>query len=169
MINKKSLLILILFLPLISGCGVYGFRGNNPPEGIKTLALPLFGDVSGFAEAGLKESFTEKLKTKIINDNTFFIIDKNKADGILICTINNVKDEALVISGNENVTKRKLTITVNVSFQNLRKQKKIWEKNFENWGEYNSSSDSFSQRQTGISDATDKICEDILNDLTSNW
>lgn len=150
-------------------CGIYGFRGNNPPEGIKTIAVPLFQDVSGFAEAGLKENFTEALKTKIINDNTFIIADKNKADGILNCTITSVKDEALVISGNENVTKRKITINVKISFENLKKQKKIWEKQFENWGEYNSSDASFSSRTSGINIAQEKICDDILIDITSNW
>lgn len=163
--------ILILFLAAILNlqCGIYGFRGNNPPEGIKTIAVPLFQDVSGFSEAGLRENFTEALKTKIINDNTFIIADKNVADGILNGTITNVKDEALVISGNENVTKRKLTITVKVSFENLKKQKKIWEKQYDNWGEYSSSDASFSARQTGIKTAQEKICDDILIDITSNW
>jgi hypothetical protein len=165
----KYILFLFLFAFLNLQCGIYGFRGNNPPEGIKTLAVPLFQDVSGFSEAGLKENFTEALKTKIINDNTFIIADKNKADGILNCTITSVKDEALVISGNENVTKRKITIYVKVSFENLKKQKKIWEKNFENWGEYNSSDASFSARTSGIITAQERICDDILIDITSNW
>jgi hypothetical protein len=165
----KYILFLFLFVILNLQCGVYGFRGNNPPEGIKTLAIPLFQDVSGFSEAGLKENFTEALKTKIINDNTFIIADKNVADGILNCTITSVKDEALVISGNENVTKRKITILVKVSFENLKKQKKIWEKQYDNWGEYNSSDVSFSARTSGISTAQGKICDDILIDITSNW
>lgn len=165
----KYILFLFLFALLNLQCGVYGFRGNNPPEGIKTLAIPLFQDVSGFSEAGLKENFTEALKTKIINDNTFIIADKNVSDGILNCTITNIKDEALVISGNENVTKRKITITVKVSFENLKKQKKIWEKQYDNWGEYSSSDNTFSARTSGISTAQEKICDDILIDITSNW
>lgn len=165
----KYILFLFLFVFLNLQCGIYGFRGNNPPEGIKTIAVPLFQDVSGFSEAGLRENFTEALKQKIISDNTFIIADKNKADGILNCTISNVKDEALVISGNENVTKRKITINVKVSFENLKTQKKIWEKQFENWGEYSSSDASFSARTSGISTAQDRICDDILIDITSNW
>jgi hypothetical protein len=164
-----QILFLFLFSLINLQCGIYGFRGNNPPEGIKTIAVPIFQDVSGFSEAGLKENFTEALKTKIIGDNTFIIADKNLADGILNCTITNVKDEALVISGNENVTKRKITITVKVSFENLKKQKKIWDKQYDNWGEYNSSDISFSARATGISTAEGKICDDILIDITSNW
>jgi hypothetical protein len=160
---------ILLFALVNLQCGIYGFRGNNPPEGIKTLAVPLFQDNSGFSEANIKESFTESLKNKIINDNTFIIADKNVADGILYGTITNVKDEALVISGNENVTKRKITIQVKVSFENLKKQKKIWEKQYDNWGEYNSSDASFSARLSGIKSAQEKICDDILIDITSNW
>ncbi len=166
---STQILITVILALINLQCGVYGFRGNNPPEGIRTLAVPIFQDVSGFSEAGLKEGFTEALKTKIINDNTFVIADKNVADGILNCSITNVKDEALVISGNENVTKRKITISVKVTFENLKTQKKIWEKQYDNWGEYSSSDVSFSARLSGIKTAQEKICDDILIDITSNW
>ena len=169
--NKKYLIILItIFLFVLNfACGVYSYRGNNPPEGIRSVAVPLFENSSGFSEANIRESFTENLKNKIIEDNTFILTDKNTADGVLKCNITNVRDEALVISGNENVTKRKLTITVNVDFENMVKKKNVWERSFENWGEYSSSATTFSNRENGIKDATEKICEDILNDMTSNW
>lgn len=169
--NIKYIIILItIFLFALNfACGVYSYRGNNPPEGIRSVAVPLFENSSGFSEANIRESFTENLKNKIIEDNTFILTDKNTADGVLKCNITNVRDEALVISGNENVTKRKVTITVNVDFENMVKKKKVWERTFENWGEYSSSATTFSNRETGIKDATEKICEDILNDMTSNW
>ncbi len=165
----KRLFLLILSALIFQSCGIYSFRGNNPPEGIKTVAVPLFNDNSGFAESGLKEQFTDQLKNKIISDNTLRLVDKTIADGVITCTISGVRDDALVISGNENVTKRKITITVNVVFENLKKQKKIWDRNYENWGEYNSSTNSFSERQAGITLARDKITDDILNDIISNW
>jgi hypothetical protein len=170
MIKISKIITLFVILALLNlSCGVYSFRGNNPPPGIKSIAVPLFEDVSGFSEAGLKEDFTELLKKKILNDNTFSLADKNISDGVLYCKITNIKDEALVITGNENVSKRKITISLTVRFENLKTKKLIWEKNYENWGEYNSSSQSFSERQQGIKTAQDKITEDILIDITSNW
>ena len=170
MLNKTLYQLLIFLFSLnIYSCGVYSFRGNNPPEGIKTIAVPLFIDNSGYAEAGIKERFTELLKNRIISDNTLKLVDKTKADGLLTCTISSIRDEALVISGTENVTKRKVTITVSVIFDNLKKQTKIWERTYENWGEYNSSSNTFSEREIGIVAAREKITEDILNDIISNW
>lgn len=166
---RINYILLLLFVTAFSSCGIYSFKGNNPPEGIKTVAVPLFTDNSGFAVSGIVEKFTEVLKNKVISDNTLKLVDKTKADAVITCSIVSIKDDALVISGAENVTKRKITISVNVIFENLKKQKKIWERNYENWGEYNSSSNSFSEREAGIVIARDKIAEDILNDIISNW
>lgn len=165
----KSLFPVIFLCTLYFNCGVYGFRGNNPPPGINRIAVPTFRDESGFSAPDLAEVFTQQLKAKIISDNTFRIADKNIADAVLNCTVMNVRDEALVISSGDNVSKRKITITVKVVFENLKKQKLIWEKNFENYGEYESSNQSFSERTKGITIAVERITEDILIDLTSNW
>lgn len=161
--------LFVMLCAMYLNCGVYGFRGNNPPAGINSIAVPTFQDVSGFSSPTLAESFTLELKNRIISDNTFRIADKNIADAVLKCTITNVKDEALVISSGENVSRRKITITVNVIFENLKTQKILWEKNFENYGEYNSSSNTFSDRTEGLNSAVERISEDILIDLTSNW
>ncbi len=164
----RQLLILLLCMFYFE-CGVYGFRGNNPPAGINSIAVPTFNDVSGFSSPELADNFTQRLKTKIINDNTFRIADRNIADAILKCTVTNVRDEALSISSGETVSRRKVTVTVNVEFQNLKTQKVVWTKVFENYGEYNSSNNSFSDRAAGLNLAVDRISEDILIDLTSNW
>lgn len=169
MVRSFILLILLYFCYTGIGCGVYGFRGNNPPEGINTIAIPQFTDVSGFSDPTLADKLTQGLKIRIISDNTFRIADKNIADGILKCTVTEVKDEALIISSGENVTKRKVVISVNVVFENLKKQKVIWEKVIEDYGEYNSSSSTTSERTTGLNIAVEKISDDILIDLTSNW
>jgi len=131
--------------------------------------VPLFADNSGYALPDIKEKFTEQMKNKIISDNTLILTDKSKADAILICTINSIRDEALVISGNENVSKRKIVISLNVVFENLRKEKKIWDRIYENWGEYSSSDNSFSEREVGLALARNKLTDDILNDIISNW
>lgn len=165
----KNLIFILLFCTVYLNCGVYGFRGNNPPLGINKISVPTFKDESGFSAPDLAEGFTQQLKAKIISDNTFRIADNNIADAVLKCTITNVKDEALVISSGDNVSKRKITITVKVVFENLNKQKNIWDKNFENYGEYASSNESFSDRTVGINIAVERVTEDILIDLTSNW
>jgi hypothetical protein len=169
-IRSYSLLMLTLFLLLLSvnACN-YSFKGASPPEGIHTIFIPTIKDESGFGLPNLADDMTVLLKNKFIKDNTLEYADKTSADGMLTCTIKSVRDEALVVSENEQVSKRKITIDVSVEFLNLKKQKNIWVKSFSNWGEYESSSGGFSQRDAGVSSSEDKITDDILLEVISNW
>lgn len=166
--NIFELLYILFALWWLSSCS-YSFKGASPPEGIKTIYIPTFQDVSGFGSATLAENMTIVLKSKFIKDNTLEYTDKTKADGMLTCILKSVKDEVLVVSGGEQVSKRKITIDVSVDFQNLRTSKNIWKKEFSNWGEYESSSGGFSKRDEGINVAVDKITDDILLEVISNW
>jgi len=170
-LNIKKILFFLFAVPLIfsmASCN-YSFKGAAPPEGIKTINIPSIRDESGFGLPNLGEEMTTLLKGKFINDNTLEYAEKTQADGMLDCVIRAVTDEALVVSGNEQVSRRKITITVTVDFVNLKKQKSVWKKDFSNWGEYDSSTGGFSKRDEGIRSAEDKITEDILLDVISNW
>ena len=147
----------------------YSFKGSAPPDGIKNIYISTIRDESGFGLPNLGEQLTLFLKNKFINDNTLEIAEKTKADGMLECTVKSVIDEALVVTGNETVSRRKITIVVSVNFSNLKKQKGIWVRDFSNWGEYDSSTGGFSKRDEGIASAEDKITEDIMLDVISNW
>jgi hypothetical protein len=171
LLNKISLsAILLLTISCIhTGCGVYGFRGNNPPPGINSLYVPTFVDASGFSDPTLPELLTQRLKDKILSDNTFTLRDRSIADGEIKCVITGVRDEALVIGANETVSKRKLTISISADLDNLKTQRNLWKKSFENWGEYVSSDQSFSNREIGVRSAVERVSEDIVIELTSNW
>jgi hypothetical protein len=155
-------------LLLVSSCN-YSFKGASPPEGIKTIFIPTIKDESGFGLPALAEEMTLLLKNKFINDNTLEYEEKTKADGMIEGVIKSIIDEPLVVTGNEQVSRRKITVTVTVSFTNLRKQKNIWTKDFTNFGEYESSTGGFSKRDEGVRVAEDKITDDILLDVISNW
>ncbi len=154
---------------ILSSCGSYSFRGSNPPEGIKSVTVPQFENASGFSDANILEYITKKMKDVIISDNTFRLEDQGKANGMIKGIIVNVKDDPLVVNGSETVTRRRLTVTASVTFQNLKTQKKIWDKQVEDWGEYDSSNNSFSGRDAGLKTALDKLATDILIEMNSNW
>ncbi|MCC6866726.1 MAG: LptE family protein [Ignavibacteria bacterium] len=163
----KFFIIIFIFLPAVS-CN-YSFKGASPPDGIKTIYIPTIRDESGFGLPSLGEDLTTLLKNKFINDNTLEYAEKTQADGMLNVVIKSFTDEALVVTGNETVSRRKVTITVSADFTNLRKQKNIWKRDFSNWGEYDSSTGGFSKRDEGVKSAEDKITDDILLEVISNW
>jgi hypothetical protein len=59
-------------------------------------------------------------------------------------------------------------MNVKVVFQDLKLRRKVWEKSFSNWGDYDSGG-GLSQRSTGLQEAIRKLTEDILLETVSGW
>jgi hypothetical protein len=153
------------FLIFLSGCA-YSFSGSSVPKHLKTVSIPLFEDQSGFGEPGLKEDFTKKLIDLFINDNSLEIADRNTADSILEGSIITVADAPSVIAPGEQVSKRRINITVHVVYQDLKLRKKVWEKDFSNWGDYSIGTEP---RTLALTQAVNKVTEDILIETVSGW
>lgn len=152
----------------IAGCA-YSFTGASVPSHLKTIAIPLVDDQSGFGEPGLREYFTNQLTTLFINDNSLEVADRTHADCILEGAITGVSDAPAVIQPGEQVAKRRITMTARFAFQDMKLRKKVWEKTFSNWGDYESGGGGASQRQAGEQEAVRKLTEDILLETVSGW
>ncbi len=168
----RGVRVLIAFAPLCSalllfGCA-YSFTGASVPPHLKTVGIPLVDDRSGFGEAGLREQFTTELTNLFIADNSLQVGDRTTSDALLQGAITSVTDAPSVVQQGEQVSKRRITVTVSFTFQDMKLRKKVWEKTFSNWGDYDSGG-GLSQRQTGLTEAIRKISEDILLETVSGW
>jgi hypothetical protein len=151
----------------LAGC-TYSFTGASVPMHLKTVAIPLVEDQSGFGEPGLREKFTAELIQLFTADNSLEVSDRNTADSIVEGAILSISDAPAVVSQGEQVTRRRVTISARFAFQDKKLRKKVWEKTFSNWGEYDSGG-GLSQRQTGLQDAMRKVAEDVLLETVSGW
>ena len=152
---------------VLSGC-MYSFTGASVPSHLKTVAIPLVDDQSGFGEPGMRENFTRELIDLFNRDNSLQVADKSTADAILEGAIVTIADAPSVVTGGEQVSKRRITMTVHFTFQDMKLRKKLWEKNLSNWGDYDSGG-GLSQRQIGVQEAMRKITEDVLLETVSGW
>ncbi|MDA0986128.1 MAG: LptE family protein [Bacteroidetes bacterium] len=160
--NSFWFLIFLIFI----GC-VYSFTGSSVPVHMKTIAIPLLQDQSGFGEPNIKEEITKKLTDLFINDNTLSISDRTTADAIIEGTVVAISDAPSVIEKGERVDTRRITISTKITFQDLQLRKIVWEKDFANWGDYKTG--DFTKRQDAISEAIRKITEDVFIQTVSNW
>lgn len=151
---------------LLMSC--YSFKGGSVPTHLKTIAIPTFNDQSGFGEPGLRETFTNIIIERFMQDNSLELADQNISDSILECTITAVNDEPFVIAAGEAVTKRKITVTVKAVFKDLKFKKTIYDKQLSNWGEYETSGGP-EQRKEAFTTAINKLAEDILLETVSGW
>ena len=161
---EVTLIVMILCAVSVSGC--YSFTGSSVPVHLKTVAIPLFDDVSGFGEPNLREKLTQKVVDNTVNDNSLEVADRTSSDSIIEGTIVSVVDAPSVISPGEQVSTRRVTINVRASFTDMKFRKKLWEKSFSQWGEYAQGSPD---RSAAIEEAIGKIAEDILIETVSGW
>jgi hypothetical protein len=152
-----------------AAAGCYSFTGGSVPAHLKTVAIPLVDDQSGFGEPGLREAFTTELTNLFINDNSLELTDRSKADAILEGVLLPISDAPSVVQQGEQVSKRRITMSAKFTFQDVKFHRAVWEKTFTNWGEYDSGGNLLSQRQAGLQEAMRKITEDILLETVSGW
>lgn len=154
----------------VSGCAgcPYSFTGASVPPHLKTIAIPIVEDQSGFGDATLRDQFSRQLQQRFVNDATLQPSDRSNADSILEGVITGVRDAPVVVEGGDQVSKRRVTVTAHMTFRDLKLRKKVWEKDFTQWGDYLSGG-GLTQRNDGISEALRKITEDILNETVAGW
>jgi hypothetical protein len=170
-VTKITLISLLLFITLSLtnlGCCIYSFTGAAVPSHLKTIAIPIAEDRSGSGEPGLRELLTDQLIRKFIDDNTLQVSERTNADAILECTLTSLSDAPAVVTAGETVTARRITISVRVVYRDLVQRKVIFDKNFSNYGDYESGG-GIIERSSAIETAVDRITEDILLDTVSGW
>jgi hypothetical protein len=169
-LQSRFFLFPFSFLLTLLGCAgcPYSFTGASVPPHLKTIALPIAEDQSGYGDPTLRDQFSRELLQRFINDNTLQPADRNSADSILEGVITSVKDAPVVVEAGDQVAKRRITVTVHMTFQDVKLRKKVWEKDFTQWGDYPSGG-GLTQRNAGIAEAVRKLTEDILNETVAGW
>jgi hypothetical protein len=135
---------------------------------MKTVAIPIVEDQSGYGDPTLRDLFSQELLQRFVNDGTLQPSDRTTADSILEGVLTGVKDAPVVVEGGDQVAKRRITVTVHMTFRDLKLRKKVWEKDFSQWGDYPSGG-GLTKRTEGITEAVRKITEDVLNETVAGW
>ena len=168
MINRIRMVLLMGSMVFgIVGCR-YSFSGGSVPANLKTVSIPIVQDQSGFGDPLFKDKFTDQLVQRFTNDGSLTLADRTNADSALETVITSVRESATVVKPGEDVTQRRITITARVTFTDLKLRKKLWERDFSQWGDFPSGA-TLTQRDEGIQEAIRKLTEDILNETVAGW
>lgn len=162
--RKIGILCCILVGTLLTGCGIYSFSGSTLPPHIRTVGVPLFEDQT--TEFGIDQQLTDALIEAIRDDNTLKIADPRDADAVLSGTVTRVEDRAGQYTSDEVAADFRVTVTVKVKFEDMRKRSVMWESSLSQWGSYDGTD---VPRTDGIAEALEKLSTDILNRSLSDW
>ncbi len=164
----KVYLPIVLCAVLFTACS-YSFTGASVPPHLKTISIPIFVDRSGSGEPSLRDDFTDQLIQKFLDDNSLQVTDNLKSDAVIKGTIISLTDAPAIVAGGEDVATRRITISVRVVYKDLVKRKTIFDRKFSDFGDYSTKDDILTGRKVAIDEAIEKITEDILIAVVSNW
>lgn len=168
-VNKYKSIILLCFIAIVLSSCAYSFTGSSVPNHLKTIAIPFAVDRSGSGEPNMADNFTSILIEKFISDNSLAITDKSKSDALLDCTINSISESPNIIQGGETVSTIRLTINARVIYKDFVMKKTVFEKNFSDYADYSNTGDVYTNRNNAITEAIEKISEEILLAVVSDW
>ncbi|MFH0881828.1 MAG: LptE family protein [bacterium] len=162
----KMLAPFLGLLLLMQGCGLYSFTGAST-GGLKSIAIPTFENQT--AEFGLAETISDDLIDRFNQDGSLKVRDARTADSILYGTIARITDQPAAFTAEGNVEQYKVTIAVHLRFEDRVKGKIVWEDTISQFGLYPFSGGSTADREQGLTDAMDKLVDDILSKTVSGW
>lgn len=161
----KATVLLVCALAL-AGC--YSFTGASLPPHIRTVAVPLADDISGFGQSDVRQAVTDMLIRKFTNEGSLQVTNRTRSDALVEVTITNVIDENAGVRANEQLTTRRVTIVADVVYRDQKKQKDVWQRRFQQSADY-PIEQNLAGLRNALQAAEEKICEEILLSVISNW
>ncbi|MFO7809890.1 MAG: hypothetical protein R6V47_00770 [Candidatus Delongbacteria bacterium] len=164
----KSAIILLSALFFIS-CGNYSFSGKSIPPGIDNAQLNVFEDNSGRYDLNLPDIIDEKVAEYIEDYKYFELENSSEADSKIFGTITNYSEKTASQDRNEISDRMLITISVRVNFQNLLNDEFIVRDLNVSETEYFESSGGDIARDEAFNTLIDRLSENIVLGLSSNW
>lgn len=165
----KTIFLFASVLTISLQCGYYSFSGSSLPAHLKTVAIPNIDNKT--VEFGVPEDLRDALIAMFTQDNSLKVVDSRSADSIIEGTIVNIRDQAGAYNQQETVKEIRVYVVVQAKFEDLKKNKVMWEEQITQWGTYNpdATGGEASTRQEAIAEALDKIVDDIFIKTVSGW
>jgi hypothetical protein len=161
MVYRIFILILIVFF---TGC-FYSFKGSLPGH-LKSIAIPLFDDRTAYPN--IREDLTNLVTDKFVDDNSLRITDIADADIVLSGMVVSITQRAAVLKPGETVEDYNIYVNVKVTCEDVRSNKKLWEKTIQQYSAMPASGQQ-EEREQAIQDALESIAEEIVNNTIGYW
>jgi phage I-like protein len=161
-----SVLLGITFL--VTGCGVYSHTGASVPPDASTVSVAYLSNMASIINPLLSQTMGEKLRQKFVNE-TPLKLTTAEADLMFSGKIITYEIRPAAVQGNQTNALNRLTISVEITFENKKAVDKNFTKTFSNNIDFNAS-DNFQTREAELSGkVVDMLVQDIFNAAFINW
>lgn len=153
---------------LLSSCGIYSHTGASVPPDAQTVSVAYITNMASIVNPLLSQNMAEKLRQKFVNETPLKL---TQSDGDLTFSgkILTYDIKPAAIQGNQTNALNRLTISIEVVFENKKAVDKNFTKTFTNNIDFDAA-DNFQAREAELSGkVTDMIVQDIFNAAFINW
>ncbi len=170
-LNKLSHYIqicVLLFLPvlLLNGCA-YTFNPGTTGDA-RTLSIANIQNVSGNGPPNMSQFVTEKLKTFYQQNSNLSLVNVN-GDWSIKGEIIGYQITPIAPQENQMAASNRLTITVNIVFDNYRQPKNSFKQAFSYYADYQQTVLLSAIQNELMEEIFDQIVLDIYTKTTSDW
>ena len=110
--NYGSMMMVVLFTSLLSGCGIYSFKDAIIPDNVKTVKIGFIENKARYVNPQLAPLLTDKLQQKIIGQTKLTRTNSDDAHYQIYATITNYDPTQTVGVSAQQATTNRLTVTV---------------------------------------------------------
>ncbi len=164
----RSLCLFSFYFLFASGCAYYSFTGASIPENLNTIAIPLVVDNSLNTIPELSDRLTEALVNRFVNQTRLSLTEnEEEADAVLTVEIQRYNNVPSSISGEELAARNRVTITVQVLYEDRDQEKELLKRSFSNFEDYDPL-EIDNETEAALA-ALENVADDIFTAATSNW
>lgn len=167
---KKTLFILLFSIStlLIISCGAYSFTGGNTGNA-KTIQIDFFPNQAPLVEPALTQRFTNDLQDLFTRQTNLTLTGSN-GDLHFSGEITDFRVSPMSGTSNQTAAQNRLTVTVNVRFENKLEPKDDFEKTFSFYSDYGANSQlTGSILEAALDEIVERLTQDIFNASVAKW
>jgi hypothetical protein len=161
------LCLLLLSLPVMSGCGVYSLSGASIDG--KTINIRTLENRALNVVPTLSPTLTDKIRNRILSQTGLAAVNTDDADYDMKGTITGYNVVVSGLQGSAGSSQNRLTITVDVNFINRKNEKSSFKQSFSRFSDFAASEQLQAVEGRLIEDIGNQLADDIFNKAFVNW
>lgn len=139
------------------------------PEGLETVTVADFDNSASFVAPGLSQRIAEALRDKFTRETNVVVTDQDGSDWTFRGTITRYEITPIAPTGNETAALNRLTIAVQVAFEDRLDPDADWTSTFSRFADYDAGQQLSDVEDGLIDDIGGQLVQDIFNKVASNW
>lgn len=164
----KKIAILTLIAITLYSCGIYSFASTSLAADVASITVFNIENRAMRINPALSNKLTETLKDKY-RRMTKLKIENEGGDLLVEGQITSYETSSIAVTAQEVAAQNRLTVTVKITFTNVKYPKENFEKNFVAFEDYLSTSSLDAVESRLVESIVEKLTEEIFNATVANW